>query len=841
MKTRKRLLAAILALVMILSTLPVSAAGENAPSAKGAGIPGLKEIKISASPRRPDRSYHLGDMGTASAVWEEDATARDIVWSVETPDDTVEIAINQSSGEFTVMKAQLPPGGEEGIVSCTIKATVRIDGTDYTATAELEVYRSHALPLSPYRSSLVIDRKLLAKPKKITYEAGEYLDLTGMAIEFTYSKGKWTSINGADCAFLCEGWDEIEKRPLEQTDKQLVIDPDHPNVSDPVYIYIIVKEGVERAVELDVGSNGTASVSPLSAKPGSDIKITAVPNEGYVLDKITWKPEDGSEKNITESASFTMPAKKAFVKVRFKPAPRTVRFMDGEEVLFSQAVEYGQQAAKPASDPEKNGCEFAGWYADPAYSQAFDFNQDIRSDTPVYAKFKMRTTMSIRVPDKPLDVEEWMDAYFTVSPDLNPTEKIVLLPSLFTVKAGDQDLGSFYDPVRAKPELMWSFTASELGVGTHTISVSYGGNDKYTGCSGSFTVNVIEKESMQVVDFSPQTAPVNTAYTVSGRILDESGNPIANKSVSVFNQKGYLVTGETDQEGRFSVVMDRDFPAEHGKTIEIKVVSSANDTYKRLSSSHQIRFVDGYTVTVSCDPEAGGKISITNTSPTTQGKEFFAEGETVSLKITKNPGYTFDGLTVNGETVTNIGLDFFGGGGYTASFPMPGKAAEVKATFTGGGSGTMTYRVTVTGGRVNGSILGRVFAEGDTVTVTADSVSGQTFKEWSGAEGLSFTSGSASSSTASFKMPARDVTLTATYENGGTTTYPVTLVCEPAVGGSISIRTVFPTTQGKEFFAEGETVSLKITDNPGYIFKSLMGCSVLADCYTAMRSDDFNV
>ncbi|MBQ7146761.1 MAG: InlB B-repeat-containing protein, partial [Lachnospiraceae bacterium] len=813
MKTGKRLLAILLTWVMILSTLPVSAAGESAPSAKGAGIPGLKEIKISASPRRPDRSYHLGDMGTASAVWEEGATARDIVWSVETPDDTVEIAIGQSSGEFTVMKAQLPPGGEEGIVSCTIKATARIDGTDYTATKELEVYRSRELPLSPYRSLTVRDRKFLAKPKKITYEVGEYLDLTGMVIEFIYGDGKkWTSINGADCDFLCEDWDEIEKRPLELTDKQLVIIPDHLNASKPVYINIIVKEGTERAVELDVGSNGTASVSPPSAKPGSDIKITAVPNEGYVLDKITWKPEDGSEKNITESASFTMPAKNAFVKVRFKPAPRTVRFMDGEEELFSQAVEYGQQAAKPASDPTKEGWEFAGWYADPACSQAFDFDQDIRTDTPVYAKFKMRTTMSIRVPDKPLDVEDWMDAYFTVSPDLKPTEKIVLLPSLFTVKAGNQELGSFYDPERAKPELMWSFVASELGTGTHTITVSYAGNDRYAGCSGSFTVQVVEKESLHVVDFSPQTAPVNTAYTVSGRILDESNNPVANKSMKIVNQVGYSVTGETDQEGRFSVVMDRDFPAEHGKTIEIKVVSSANDTYKRLSSSHQIQFVDGYTVTVSCDPEAGGTISITNTSPTTQGKEFFAEGETVSLKITENPGYTFDGLTVNGETVTTA-RDWFGLGGYTASFPMPGKAAEVKAAFTGGGSGTTTYRVTVTGGRVNGSILGRIFAEGDIVTVTADSVSGQTFKEWSGAEGLSFTSGSASSSTASFKMPARDVTLTATYENGGTTTYPVTLICDPEAGGKISMRTVSPTTGGISHFAAGETVIFVIRPN----------------------------
>ena len=103
MKTRKRLFAAILALVMILSTLPVSAAGESAPSAKGAGIPGLKEIKLSSS-QKPNGSYYLGDMGRATAVWENEAAAKDIVWSAETPDDTVEITIDAVEGKATDIK-----------------------------------------------------------------------------------------------------------------------------------------------------------------------------------------------------------------------------------------------------------------------------------------------------------------------------------------------------------------------------------------------------------------------------------------------------------------------------------------------------------------------------------------------------------------------------------------------------------------------------------------------------------------------------------------------------------------------------------------------------------------
>ncbi|MDO4852504.1 MAG: bacterial Ig-like domain-containing protein, partial [Clostridia bacterium] len=226
-----------------------------------------------------------------------------------------------------------------------------------------------------------------------------------------------------------------------------------------------------------------------------------------------------------------------------------------------------------------------------------------------------------------------------------------------------------------------------------------------------------------------------------------------------------------------------------------------------------------YPVTLVCDPTDGGSITITGSSPTTGGKESFAEGETVNLKIMANSGYTFkyNDLTVNGEPVTNAIPDLFGGG-YTASFKMPAEAVTVKATFTVGGSILKRYTVSVTGGTVGDGLLldnGR-FNEGDIVTISASYA--PIFKEWSGAEGLTFTSGSATSSTASFKMPARNVTLTATYNKN---VYPVTLNCEPTGGGSITIMFQSPSTGGVESFAEGETVSLNIRAYHYRVLKSL--------------------
>ena len=110
----------------------------------------------------------------------------------------------------------------------------------------------------------------------------------------------------------------------------------------------------------------------------------------------------------------------------------------------------------------------------------------------------------------------------------------------------------------------------------------------------------------------------------------------------------------------------------------------------------------------------------------------------------------------------------------TATFTMPANAVTLTATYENDTPpAPSTYAVTVNNGTGDGN-----YEENATVTITADAApSGQHFKEWTGADSLNFTSGSKTSTTATFTMPANAVTLTATYENDtppAPSTYAVT-------------------------------------------------------------------
>ena len=109
----------------------------------------------------------------------------------------------------------------------------------------------------------------------------------------------------------------------------------------------------------------------------------------------------------------------------------------------------------------------------------------------------------------------------------------------------------------------------------------------------------------------------------------------------------------------------------------------------------------------------------------------------------------------------------------------------IKRTFEIKDAPTTTYAVTVNYGTGSGD-----YAEGASVTITAnDPGTGKQFREWTGTDGLTFTEGNKTSSTAKFIMPAKAVTITATYEDkqsGGNSYTPSDGNSEPTAQNSSS-------------------------------------------------------
>lgn len=145
---------------------------------------------------------------------------------------------------------------------------------------------------------------------------------------------------------------------------------------------------------VNVGAHGSAHASAGASEEGKTITITATPDSGYEIDKITYTPDGGTATDITSTKSFTMPAAKVTVDVSFKassvtppgPITYTVTFKDGESTLSTATVNSGEKVTKPA-DPTKTGYTFNGWYADATFTAVFDFDQAITANTTVYAKF----------------------------------------------------------------------------------------------------------------------------------------------------------------------------------------------------------------------------------------------------------------------------------------------------------------------------------------------------------------------------------------------------------------------------------------------------------------------
>ena len=157
---------------------------------------------------------------------------------------------------------------------------------------------------------------------------------------------------------------------------------------------------------------------------------------------------------------------------------------------------------------------------------------------------------------------------------------------------------------------------------------------------------------------------------------------------------------------------------------------------------------DTYTVTVNRG--SGTTYAVTVTNGTGGGN--YAAGATVSITANEPAtGKVFDKWT------TTDGVTFANENTATTTFTMPANDVTVTATYKD--APVTTYAVTVNSGTGGGD-----FAEGATVSITANApATGKVFDKWTTSDGVTF--GDENTATTTFVMPAKAVTVTATYKD----------------------------------------------------------------------------
>ena len=142
------------------------------------------------------------------------------------------------------------------------------------------------------------------------------------------------------------------------------------------------------------------------------------------------------------------------------------------------------------SEPEKIKIEhynFQGWYADKEYNKEFDFNQEINSNTKIYAKYKSEFSL------------EWKQdsngkIYFVSSIDITELQFKSNIISIPTVKYNDEDRSWYFND--SLKDLMWIFSivdASESQTVTKYsyFTCKYNGNTYRADCKKDSNGNVI--------------------------------------------------------------------------------------------------------------------------------------------------------------------------------------------------------------------------------------------------------------------------------------------------------------------------------------------------------------
>jgi glucan-binding YG repeat protein len=347
-------------------------------------------------------------------------------------------------------------------------------------------------------------------------------------------------------------------------------------------------------------------------------------------------------------------------------------------------------------------------------------------------------------------------------------------------------------------------TETDPSKGNHTPTITWSSSNE-----AAATVN----GSGSVLAKAPGTALITATADAHGgdktasvpvTVLPESG--AATKVLTVTNGT-FAGTGSGSGNNEFAnnatvTIVAKDAPG--GQVFDKwEITSSTGGSFVGETSPTAVFTMPDAAATV----RATYKTLYTATVKNGTGTGSYAAGATVDISANAAPsGQVFDKWT------SNDGVIFGNAMSSDTSFTMLAKPVTVTANYKDESvtppPAPTTYNVTVTGGTdgANGT-----YAAGATVNITANApVSGKVFDTWTTTDGVTFAS--ATSPATSFVMPAKAVTVVATYKDE--TTGPVD---PPAKAGWVYESGVW------KFFKDGAAVTGWIHDGKAWYYLDSAG------------------
>ena len=289
------------------------------------------------------------------------------------------------------------------------------------------------------------------------------------------------------------------------------------------------------ACKLSFYTDGGSSIEPLVVTPGTKIEKPEDPTkEGFLFEG--WY----SDEELTKPYTFNvMPEKDTTIYAKWNKNTYTVSFeTNGGSSVESIEVKKGE-GLKKFEDPTKEGYAFIGWYKDSSLTEKYTFEEEIKGDTTLYAKWdKNYHTITIydTVDNKKTDILIASGETF-----IKPTDP---------TKAGYTFAGWFSDEALTK-----EFDFDEKITENKNIYTKWE-NAKY-----KVTFEKNNDEETQVVEVShgstvtmPET-PTKKGYRFEGWYKDEdltekyNFNTVLESDITLYAKweaKKYIVTFETN-------------------------------------------------------------------------------------------------------------------------------------------------------------------------------------------------------------------------------------------------------------------------------------------------------